>query len=114
MDHVGGGTPPPHRHVQRLEHELGSEMVGHRPAHDPPAERVEHHRQEQKTRPGRDVGDIGDPQTVGGIGHELALHQIGRRPRVFYGDAWSNSPCDGSRLESRPGAVQLPLRRLTP
>src|SRR5215471_11274823 len=31
--------------VQRLHHQLGAQMALHRPAHDPAAENVEHHRQ---------------------------------------------------------------------
>ena len=36
------GTALCDRHVQRLEHQLGAEMVGHGPAHHLAAEHVEH------------------------------------------------------------------------
>jgi hypothetical protein len=50
--------------------------------HDSAAESIEHHGQVKKARPGRDVGYISDPQTVGRRRHELAVDQIRRWPRV--------------------------------
>ena len=75
---VGGN---PHRAStgrldQRLEHELGAQMIGHRPAHDPAAARVDHDREEQESGPGRHVGDVGDPELVGCIGLESTLDEV--------------------------------------
>src|SRR5215469_7322317 len=70
------------RQVQRLEHQLGAQMGLHRPAHDPAAENVEHHRQIEEAGPGGDIGYIRYPQTIGRGGAEVALDQIRRRPRL--------------------------------
>ena len=45
----------------------------HRPAHEAPAESIEHYRETEETRPGQDVRDIGDAQTIGRSGVELRL-----------------------------------------
>ena len=70
------GTPLPRRHVQRLEHELGAQMIGHRSAHDPAAACVDHNREEQESGPGRHVGDVGDTELVGCIGLESTLDKV--------------------------------------
>ena len=63
MNH-GGGTTLPERHVECFEHQFCTQMGFHRPAHDAPAERVEHHREIEKAHPGWDVAYVGDPQTI--------------------------------------------------
>ena len=50
------GAALPDCHVQRLEHQLGAKMVGHRPPHHLAAEHIEHDGQVQEPRPGPDVG----------------------------------------------------------
>ena len=60
-------------HVQGIEHQLGPEVVRHRPAHDASAEHVEDNGQIQEASGGRDVGDV--------------LH-TGSRPTV----RWAPSP----------------------
>src|SRR5512143_1599294 len=60
MDHVRGPALT-EGHLQSLEHERRAEMGGHRPAHDAPAEDVNHDRQVQKSGPGWNVSDIGHP-----------------------------------------------------
>src|SRR5687768_7989646 len=54
-------------------------MIGHRPADDAPTVDVKHHRQMEEARPGRDRGDVGDPQAIRRGGSELALHEVGSR-----------------------------------
>jgi hypothetical protein len=68
-------TALPERHVERLEHQLGAQIGLHRPAYDPPTEHIEHHGEVEKPRPGRDVGDIRNPQAIGRRGGEVALNQ---------------------------------------
>ena len=80
MDHVGG-TALYQRHLKRFEYQLGTQIGLHRPTHDPAAENVEHHRQIEKARPGRNVGYIGNPQPIGRRCAEVALDQVRRRPR---------------------------------
>ena len=67
-----------HRHVQRVEHQFGAQMVGHRPPHHPATEHIEYDGQVQESRRSRDVGDISDPQPVRGLGLEATLDQVGR------------------------------------
>ena len=86
------------RHVERVEHELGAQMRRHRPADDAPAPRIEHDGEIEKAGPGRDVGDVGDPELVGAGRGEVALDEIGRRARVAIADV----------------VVTCRLRRLTP
>jgi hypothetical protein len=69
------------RHVQCIEHELGVQGGGHRPADDAAAERIECDRQIQKGCPRGNVRDIGYPEPVRALGGEVALDQVGRLPR---------------------------------
>ena len=64
------------RHVQRRQHDLGAQMRLDAPADDLARPHVEYDRQVQKPGPGRDVGDVGDPELIGPVGPELPLHQI--------------------------------------
>src|SRR5215471_18484391 len=63
VDHAPG-SPCHERHVQSIEHQSCGERGGHRPANDAAAEGVEHHREIEKTRPGRDIRDIRHPQPI--------------------------------------------------
>ncbi len=67
-------------HVERVQDEAGAQVAGHRPIDNGPAEGVEHDGVIEEPRPGRDVGDIGNPQPVGCIRGELPLDQVRRRP----------------------------------
>jgi hypothetical protein len=69
----------PERHLEGVEHQLGPEMVGHRPARHHPAKGVDHHGQEEKPGPGRDVSDVSDQQLARPTGLKVALDQVGRR-----------------------------------
>ena len=55
VDHAPG-SPCHERHVQSIEHQSCDERGGHRPANEAGAEGVEHHREIEKTRPGK--GDL--------------------------------------------------------
>jgi hypothetical protein len=63
-------------HLQGIEHQLGPQVGGHRPSHHPPAEGVQDHRQVEEPGPGRNVGDIRDPELVRCLGREVALHEV--------------------------------------
>ena len=64
-------------------------MTGHPPADDHPAEHVGDEADIRHPGPGRDVGQVGDPQLVGGRRGEVALDQIRVAPgaRVSLGGA---------------------------
>ena len=64
MNH-GGGPALAERQVECLEHQFGTQMGFHGPAHDAPAERVEHHREIEQARPGWAVADVGDHKRFG-------------------------------------------------
>jgi hypothetical protein len=74
----GAGSWPtsPDRHLERVQDQLGAEMAGHRPADHGPAEGVHHDRQVEEAGPGRDVADVGHPESVRALGLEVALDEI--------------------------------------
>jgi hypothetical protein len=75
VNHAPGATLP-QRHVECRQHQFGAQMSFHRPAHDLAAERVQHYRQVKEPGPGRDVSYVGDPQTIGRCGSEVAFDQV--------------------------------------
>ncbi len=70
------------RHLKGIEHELRTQMRRHRPPNDAPTKDVKHDGQEQEAAPCRDVRDIRHPKSVGSVGGEVAIDQIGSRSRV--------------------------------
>lgn len=52
------------RHTRRRAEGLGAQVLAHRPADDPAAPDVQHHRQEEEARPGRHVGDVRHPEFI--------------------------------------------------
>jgi len=93
-------------HLQGPGDELGVLVGRHRPAHDPAGEDVEHHGQEQESRPGGHVGDVGHPPLPRSRGGEVSLHEVGRRagPLVSAGGATELAP--GHALDA--GVVHQP------
>jgi hypothetical protein len=70
----------PDRHLERVEHEIGAEMIRDLPADDHAGEHVEDERDVAPAFPCRGVGDVREPQLVGSLRTEVAAHQI-RCPR---------------------------------
>ena len=60
MDHLARPTLA-EGHVEGIENQLGSQMVGHRPANHPAAPDIQDDREIKEARHGRNVGDVGDP-----------------------------------------------------
>jgi hypothetical protein len=104
--------PLSERHVKRCQHQFGAQMSGHRPAYDFTAERVEHHRQGEKAGPGWNVADIGDPQTIGRRGSEVAFDQIcsGFGGAIAHGGDNPPAPADAVK----PRRVHQPCHPLAP
>ena len=75
----------PQRHLERIEDEVGAEVVGELPADDHPRVNVEDERDVQPALPRRHVGDVGEPQLVRSLGDEVALDQVRRPGRVSSG-----------------------------
>src|SRR5271169_3653935 len=71
------------RHRHRVQHQLGAQVVCHRPADDLAAPGVEHDGQIEKSCCCRHIGDIGDPQLVWSGRAEVAVDQVGRGPGVL-------------------------------
>lgn len=67
---------PPEGHLDGVDDELGTDVVGHRPAHNSAAEGVEDHGQVDLAVPGGVFGDVHHPQAVRFGGIELAADEI--------------------------------------
>src|SRR3990172_4139839 len=65
-------------HSKGIQHQFGTEVIGHRPTYDPPTPGVHHHRQIQEPSPGGNVRDISHPKLVRSINTKVALYEIGR------------------------------------
>jgi hypothetical protein len=68
--------------VEGGEDQVGLEVACRRPADDPAAPDVDDHREEEEAGPGRDVGDVCDPELVRALGLELPLDEVGLRRRT--------------------------------
>ena len=105
MDHPSGWSPQ-QRHVQGIKHQLPGERAGHRPADDAAAKGVEHDGEVDKARPGRDVGNVGDPQPVRRLRGEVALDQVGRLTTIALdrgGDELASAHTGKTGLRHQPG-----------
>jgi hypothetical protein len=62
LDRQGGhgraGPAVGDRHVQGVQDELRGQVIAHAPADHAAAEAVQHHREVEEARPGRDVGSL--------------------------------------------------------
>src|SRR6202158_603906 len=81
MDHVLG-PPLCERHVDGSEHQLGLQMIVHRPTDDLARTRVQYDCQVQESRPGRDIRDIGHPESIKLADAKVSIHQIRRHIRM--------------------------------
>ena len=71
------------RHLHRIQHGLGPQVVGHRPADDLAAPCVQHHGQIQEARCRRHIGNVSDPKLVRPRRSEVAVNQVWRWPGVL-------------------------------
>ena len=70
------------RHPQRRLHQIHRLSRAHGPAHDLPAEHVQHRRQIHKPFQRRHIRDVSDPQAVRLRGRETALDPVRRHGRL--------------------------------
>jgi hypothetical protein len=89
------------RHVERVQHQLGAQVVGHRPADDPAGEAVQHDREIEPAVAGALLGDVGHPQPVWCWWREVALDQIGRRGSLGIAAGQPAQPAAMHALQSR-------------
>src|SRR5207248_3141589 len=74
------GTSVRDRHVQCCGHQLCSEVRRHRPTYDLAAPDIENNCKIKKAGPRRHVRDVGDPERVRLVGHEVPIDQVRGRP----------------------------------
>lgn len=84
-DEPGGRSSAGDGHRERVDDQLGLEVVTHRPADDLVGEHVHHDGEEQVALARLDVGDVGQPEAIGRIRPEPALDQVGRRRCLLLG-----------------------------
>ena len=72
--------------LQRIEGQIGAQRTRYPPADDVPREDINDKGDVDEAAPGRDVGQIRDPELIGTRGHKLALDQVGRPGRAIIGD----------------------------
>ena len=99
-------------HLERVDDELGAEMVGHRPADDPPGEQVLDVREVQEPFPGRDVGDVRRPGLVRAVRAKVALNEVGSDPDARQPDG--RPPALTRQQPGDSGRSHQPLHALTP
>ena len=83
--------------LQRIEGQIGAQRTRYPPADDVPREDINDKGDVDEAAPGRDVGQIRDPELIGTRGHKLALDQVGRPGRAIIGDrSLEPAPADGA------------------
>ena len=95
------------RHLEGVEGELGVKARHHPPADDRPAEGVDDERRVDEPGPGPDVGQVGDPQSVGRRRAEDPLDEVGRSA-ARRARAWSSAPAWCGSTPSEPSAAHEP------
>jgi len=112
----------PDGHLQCVQGQVGPQRPRGLPADEEAAEGIHDEGHIDKARPGRHVGEIGDPQLVGPAGREVPLHQVGGSDggRIGRGGPpglaaahalqakLTHQPLDGAAGDGDPLAVQLP------
>ena len=64
------------RHVERIEHQFGPKVVGHRPTHHSSGEGIQNKGKVQPSLPASGIRNVRNPEAIGGFGDEVALDQI--------------------------------------
>jgi transketolase N-terminal domain/subunit len=63
-------------HRQRVSDQFGAHVPGHGPADDLPRIAIDDRGEIRPARPCADIGDVGEPQLVGPVRDEAALHEV--------------------------------------
>src|SRR5215207_2044185 len=84
MHEAGNRSASPYRHLQGVDHELGSHVRGHRPTDDLARMGVQDEGQVEEAFLSWYVCDVRQPDPVGPTGHEVPAKQIrcGSSPRI--------------------------------
>ena len=83
---VALGLPGVQRLLQRIEHKVRAHRTADPPAHDAPGEHVDDEGHIQPALPGRDIGEVRDPELVRTIGLELPVDPVQRARCLAVGD----------------------------
>ena len=81
-------------HLQRVDDELASHAVAHRPAHDPATEQIYNYGQIQPSFFGWDISNIARPCPVRRSHGEVAIEQVGRDRKAMpaVGGSYAKTP----------------------
>jgi hypothetical protein len=72
--------------LERVDDELGAQIVLERPADDAAAEAIDDDCEIEPALPSAQVGDVGDPQPVRGRRREVALHEVVGDAHAWHAD----------------------------
>jgi hypothetical protein len=101
------------RRFERVEAQLGAQVIGHRPAQQPARTRVDHGGQVQPAFVGRDVGRVAAPERVEHRLVEATVDQISRQRRGRVPDGGAHLLASTTPDDQRD-RVTLELRREPP
>ena len=109
------GRPGRQGQLEGVQHQLGAQVVGHRPAHHAPAEGVQHRRQVQPALLRRHIRDVGQPQAVRRERVEVrAVPGSGRPGGRRVGDGGAGPPPAAGGSPASPGRRISRATRLRP
>src|SRR4051812_27734426 len=102
LDQPAGRLPALDRHHEGVAGELAAEVVGHAPPDDLAGGHVLDGGQVQPALPGRDVGDVREPDRVRPVGGEVPAEQVRRHGMVMpaVGRARDAAPARGRQAAS--------------
>src|SRR5215470_4877723 len=89
MNHSPGSGASPQSLIERIQDQVSMHRAGNAPADDAARKHIDDEGHVDETRPGRDVGEIGDPELIRPHRGELALDQICRIFRLVVADGGS-------------------------
>jgi hypothetical protein len=99
MDQARSRASPLDGHSERGDGELGAHVVAHGPTDHLAGEEIEDHGQVEPPLAGRDVGNVGQPDLIGPVGHKILIQQVWRHRqgmlavgRAHAIAAWRSSP----------------------
>jgi hypothetical protein len=122
------GLACPQGLLQRIEHELGVHGAADAPADDVAGKHIDDEGDVHEPLPGRDIREVGDPELIRALGHELPIDPAGkaRRDRASCGRlaragrrraprrASAARPCSGPPRCLPAATAATPCARHTP
>ena len=115
MHQPASGPLPCNRHVERSQCQIVAEVLGHRPADHTAREEVEHDAQVEPPLRGPDIGEVRQPDAVGGRGGKVAPEQVrGNREGVPAVGCAPKPPLAPRRQADRPHQSSNALAADTP